>query len=281
MKVLVTGAEGMLGRSLLAVLASRAYDAVPCTRRELDITDAQRVRDIVVAERPDAVVQCAAYTRVDDAERAQDLAFRVNALGTRHVALACRSLGTRLVYPSSDYVFAGSAQVPYPPDAPTNPLNAYGRSKLAGEAAAGEAGDALIVRTSWLFAAHGRNFVRTILERGRAGQTLRVVDDQHGAPTSSNDLASMILQLLEASAAAGVYHATNRGVTTWFGFARAALELAGITADVVPVSSSEFVQPALRPSYSVLDCSATYALVGPAPHWSDALSRVISPGVPV
>jgi dTDP-4-dehydrorhamnose reductase len=280
-KVLVTGAGGMLAHALIDVLAERSHEVAPFTRGELDVTDAQRVHDVVAAEQPDAVVHCAAYSRVDDAEHAEDSATRINADGARHTALACRQVGARFVYPSTDYVFDGTARVPYPPDAPTAPLGAYGRSKLAGELAARATDDALIVRTSWLYAAHGRNFVRTMLERARAGRVLRVVDDQRGAPTAASDLATMLVLLLERRAPAGVYHATNRGETTWFGLARAALEIAGIAADLSPTTSAEFPQVARRPAYSVLDCSSTYAITGPAPHWRDALATVIGETIQV
>jgi dTDP-4-dehydrorhamnose reductase len=277
-KVLVTGAEGMLARALRETLEARGHAVTALSRRELDVTDAPHVRYIVDAERPEVVVQCAAYTRVDDAEREESTALSINADGARNVARACRARDARFVYPSTDYVFDGTARSPYAPAARPAPLNAYGRSKLAGEHAAREAGDALIVRTSWLYAAHGRNFVRTMLERARAGQPLRVVDDQRGAPTVANDLATMIMLLLERGAPAGVYHATNAGETTWYELARAAFEIAGVGAELTRIESAQFPQPAKRPSYSVLDCSDTYAITGPAPHWRDALHGVIAAG---
>jgi dTDP-4-dehydrorhamnose reductase len=274
-KVLLTGAGGMLARSLHDVLTARDHDVASFARRALDVTDAQRVHAVIAAAKPDVVVHCAAFTRVDDAEHQEELAIRINADSAQHAAMACRQIGARFVYPSTDYVFDGAARVPYVPDAPTAPLNAYGRSKLEGEIAARAAGDALIVRTSWLYAAHGRNFVRTMLERARAGHPLRIVDDQRGAPTATGDLATLIVLLLERRAPAGVYHATNRGDTTWFGLACVALEIAGVAATVSPVTSADFPQIARRPMYSVLDCTATYAVAGPAPHWRDALRDVI------
>src|SRR5688572_3210436 len=269
----------MLARALRDTLEARDHAVTPLAHREMDVTDVSAVQWIIRAEQPDAVVQCAAYTRVDDAERDEAAALGVNAEGTRNVARTCRAIDARFVYPSTDYVFDGTARLPYAPAAVPAPLNAYGRTKLAGEHAAREAGDALIVRTSWLYAPHGRNFVRTMLERGRAGQPLRVVDDQLGAPTVASDLALMIVLLLERAAPAGVYHATNAGETTWFGLARAAFEIAGIGADLSPIGSAQFPVPARRPAYSVLDCGATYALTGPAPHWRDALHGVIATGV--
>ncbi|MEX1183631.1 MAG: dTDP-4-dehydrorhamnose reductase [Gemmatimonadota bacterium] len=278
MKVVLTGAGGMLARALIHTLQARRHECVPLDRAALDVTDAAAVLSTITAERPAVVIQCAAYTAVDEAERDEARAFAVNAAGTANVAVACIDVGARLVYPSTDYVFDGSAAHPYPPDHATSPLNAYGRSKLAGEVAA-RAADALVVRTSWLYGKGGRNFVRTMLQRARNGQPLRVVDDQRGAPTATSDLAAMILLLLERGAAAGTYHATNAGETTWFGLASAALDAAGITADLIPVDSSAFVVAAARPRYSVLDCSATYALTGAARDWRAALVAEIEDGL--
>jgi dTDP-4-dehydrorhamnose reductase len=279
MKVLVTGAGGMLARALLHELVSRGHEAVGLRRQDLDVTSADAVSAAIEGARPDAVVQCAAYTKVDDAESHEAPAFAVNADATANVARACRSVGARLVYPSTDYVFDGSAVVPYTPDTPVAPINAYGRSKLAGEVAAREAGDALIVRTSWLYGPGGRNFVDTILTRARAGAPLRVVNDQRGAPTATPDLARMLVLLLERDAPAGVYHATNAGETTWYGLACAALEIAGVTAQIEPCGSGEFVTAARRPMYSVLDCSGTYDVTGPAPHWREGLDGVLTQGM--
>lgn len=268
----------MLARAVALEFEARGHDCIALDRAALDVTD----RDAVVAAmrqvRPDVVVQCAAYTRVDDAEREEVAAARVNADATAHVAEACREVGARLVYPSTDYVFDGSAREPIAPDATTHPLNAYGRSKLAGEAMAAMA-DALTVRTSWLYGAGGRHFVGSMLRRAGAGEPLRVVDDQFGAPTWTRDAAGMIVGLLEHEAPAGVYHATNAGATSWYGLACATLELAGVDADVTPVASSEFAAAAARPPYSVLDCSRTYELVGEARHWRDALSVALAEGV--
>ncbi|CAN5816800.1 dTDP-4-dehydrorhamnose reductase [soil metagenome] len=275
---MITGAGGMLAHAVHAVIEQRGHAAIPLDRRALDVTDEAAVSAAVLRERPDAVIQCAAWTRVDDAEREETAALRTNGDGVAHVARACLETGARLIYPSTDYVFDGHATTPIPPDAPTAPINAYGRSKLAGEAMAALSQDALTVRTSWLYGRGGRNFVTTILDRARAGQALRVIDDQHGAPTWTRDLAGMMVMLLELDAPAGVYHATNSGATTWYGLACAALEIAGIEADITPTTSAEFATAARRPAYSVLDCSATYALVGTAPDWRAALGAAIAEG---
>jgi dTDP-4-dehydrorhamnose reductase len=276
----------MLARALLHEVEASGHEALPFGRASLDVTCEKAVLEVLRSEGPDAVVQCAAYTRVDDAEREPAEALRVNAHATGIVARACRDVGARFVYPGTDYVFDGIATAPYRTDAPTNPINAYGRSKRAGEVAALAAGDGLVVRTSWLYGPGGRNFVRTILSRAResrsrsrAGAPLRVVDDQVGAPTATPDLAAVLVRLLEAAAPAGVYHATNTGQTTWYGLACAALELAGLDADIEPCTSADFPQAAARPVYSVLDCTATWAMTGPAPHWRDGLARVLAAGL--
>jgi len=277
-RVLVTGARGMLARALLRELERRGHEVVGLGRDALDVTDADAVERAVREWAPEVVVQCAAYTRVDDAETDEATAFAVNAEGTRNVARACRVIGARLVYPSTDYVFDGRASSPYRPDHPPAPLNAYGRSKLAGEAAAREAGDWIIARTSWLYGAGGRNFVSTILRRAMEGTPLRVVDDQRGTPTWTGTLAVTLAGLLEADVPSGIYHTTGRGETTWYGFAREALRLAGIDADIVPVPTEAFPTPARRPRYSVLDCSSTEAVVGPLPDWREALRAAIAEG---
>ena len=279
MRVLVTGARGMLARALIPELERRGHEVIGLGRDALDVTDADAVERAVREWVPDVVVQCAAYTRVDDAETDEATAFAVNAEGTRNVARACRAVGARLVYPSTDYVFDGRASSPYRPDHPPAPLNAYGRSKLAGEEAAREAGDWVVARTSWLYGAGGRNFVSTILRRAMEGVPLRVVDDQRGTPTWTGTLAVTLAGLLEADVPSGIYHTTGRGETTWYGFAREALRLAGIDADIVAIPTEAFPTPARRPQYSVLDCSRTEAIVGRLPDWREALAKAMAEGL--
>lgn len=274
--VLVTGAGGMLARAVRAGFESREYAVVSFEEARLDVTDRRAVEGTLAEVRPRIVIHCAAYTDVDRAEREEERAFAVNAEGARNVAIACRRVGARFVYPSTDYVFDGESEVPYTPEAEPRPLGAYGRSKRAGEEASREAGDFWVVRTSWLYGAGGRNFVSTILERARTGATLRVVDDQRGSPTWTRDWVAAVATLLERGASPGIYHAADRGVTTWYGFACEAVRAAGLTAEVVPVTTEEFPRPAPRPRYSVLDCSATERWVGPLPEWRDRLRRAIS-----
>jgi len=269
----------MLARAVIAEAQGAGNTVAALDRASLDVTDALAVMRTITAQRPDVVVQCAAYTRVDDAEHEPEVADLVNAHAAGHVADAAAACGAIFVYPSTDYVFDGSASAPYAPMQPPAPVSAYGRSKLSGEAAAARAGRYHVVRTSWLYGAGGRNFVSTMLQLGRAGKPLRVVDDQCGSPTWTVDLARMILRLVERDAPSGIYHATNAGHTTWYGFAREIFRRAGIAADVTPVTSAEFPRPARRPSWSVLDCAGTYAITGAAPPWQAALDRALQQGV--
>jgi dTDP-4-dehydrorhamnose reductase len=274
-RITVTGAGGMLGRAVVREARARGLDVTALDRSACDVTDAVAVNDCIARVEPDVIVHCAAYTRVDDAEAEPDAAHLVNAQATQHVARAAAGCGALLIYPSTDYVFNGAASEPYPPDAPTSPINEYGRSKLAGEAAAAQARRHLIVRTSWLYGADGRNFVTTMIDRARAGDAVRVVDDQRGAPTCTRDLARMMLTLAEADAPAGIYHATNAGDTTWYGFAQHIFAEAGIDVPMEPTTSSAFSRPARRPAYSVLDCAKTYTITGSAPHWREALHAAL------
>lgn len=279
MRILVTGARGMLGQAVVRCTRERGHEVVALGRYGLDVRDAAAVRARLATEAPDAVVYCAGYTAVDDAERNEAAAHAVNARAAGGVGAACRSIGARLVYPSSDYVFDGVASKPYTPDETPRPINAYGRSKLAGEEAVRSAGDHLVVRTSWLYAADGRNFVRKILVKAGAGDVLRVVHDQRGSPSWCGDVATAMIRLLEVSAPAGVYHAANGGAATWYELAVAACEVAGIPARVEPCTTSEFPRPAPRPAYSVLDCTATEALVGPIRPWREALTVALAQGL--
>ena len=247
----VTGAGGMLAADLAVVLAGR--DARFLTRADLDIRDADAVRDAV--SDADVVINAAAYTRVDDAESHEAEAFAVNATGAGNVAAAVALGGGRLVQISTDYVFDGTASEPYPENAPLAPLGAYGRSKAAGERAVRTAlpGGAYVVRTAWLYGAGGPNFARTMLRRAAEHETVNVVSDQIGQPTWTRDLATAIRALVDAGAPPGVYHGTSGGRASWFDFARAIFETSGLDPDRVrPVTSAEFVRPAPRPAFSVL-----------------------------
>ncbi|TDC80639.1 dTDP-4-dehydrorhamnose reductase [Micromonospora sp. KC606] len=287
-RALVTGGGGMLGQDLLAVLATRPdLTVTAATRAELDITDPTAVRAAVTGH--DVVFNTAAWTDVDGAEQAEAAATVVNGDAVAHLARACADTGARLVHVSTDYVFPGDADAPYAEDAPTDPINAYGRSKLAGERAVvrflPETG--YLVRTAWLYGAHGPNFVATMLRLAGQREHLDVVDDQQGQPTWSYTLAARLVALSDAALAgrapAGIYHGTCSGRTTWYGLARAAFALAGLDpARIRPSTSDRFPRPAARPAYSVLGHDR-WAAAGlpPLPDWHDTLSDAFaSPNPP-
>jgi dTDP-4-dehydrorhamnose reductase len=272
---LVTGAGGMLGRDLVAVLARRDLPATALTRADLDLRDGPAVAAAIPGH--DVVVNTAAWTDVDRAETSYDEALAVNGTAVAHLAAACRRAGARLLHVSTDYVFAGDATSPYPEDAPTDPVNAYGHSKLAGERAALEAGG-YVVRTAWLYGAHGPNFIRTILRLAGERDTLDVVDDQRGQPTWSYALAERLVDLgAAAHAPPGVYHGTAAGETTWYGLARAVFAGAGLDPDRVrPTTSDQFVRAARRPSYSVLAHGRWVAAgLPPLPDWESMLKAAL------
>lgn len=279
MRYLITGASGMLGRDLQDVLADR--DVTALTRAELDVTDASAVRAAV--EGHDVILNCAAYTKVDDAESHEDVAYAVNAIGPANMADACAVTGARLVTISTDYVFDGRATSPYAEDRPRDPINAYGRTKAAGEELALERhpDGTFVVRTAWLYGAHGPNFAQTMLNLAAARDSWSVVDDQLGQPTWTHDLAVQLVAMLDADAPAGIYHGTNSGQATWFEFARAVLEEAGLDPErITPTDSSTFVRPAARPSYSVLGHDAWEAAgLARMRHWREALSQAARKGV--
>jgi dTDP-4-dehydrorhamnose reductase len=276
---LVTGAGGMLGRDLVKVLASAAgVEVTAATHADLDITDASAVRDAVAGH--DVVVNTAAYTDVDGAEADEATATALNGKAVGGLAEACAAAGARLIQPSTDYVFAGDGTVPYPEDAPTAPLNAYGRSKLAGERAVLSRlpGTGYVVRTAWLYGEHGRNFVATMLRLATERDTVDVVDDQRGQPTWTVALAHQIVALgTAADAPAGIYHGTSSGETTWYGLARAVFAFAGHDPDRVrPTTSDTYARPARRPAYSVLGHDR-WKLAGIAsqPDWADSLRTAL------
>jgi dTDP-4-dehydrorhamnose reductase len=253
MKVLVTGANGQVGREVVAALAERGHHPVACGRAELDIADLRQCREKLLSERPDAVIHCAAYTDVDGAEADPEGAFRVNAAGTRNVASAAEQAGASFCYISTDYVFNGRARRPYQEYDLPDPQNVYGKSKLAGEQLTQTLSRRYyIVRTSWVYGRYGRNFVKTMLRLGRERKQLRVVDDQIGSPTCAADLAAFLAELIETDRY-GIYHATNTGHCSWYQFAKAIFEEAGIDAVVEPCSTEQFPRPAARPAYSVLE----------------------------
>ena len=274
---LVTGAGGMLGTDMVAVLTSRGEPVTGLDRAGLDVTDAAAVSDAIASGRPDVVVNCAAWTAVDDAEASEEQALAVNAAGAANLAAACAGVGARLVQISTDYVFAGDAGRPYAEDDVPAPRTAYGRTKLAGERAVLDRlpGSGFVVRTAWLYGAHGPSFVGTMIKLEDQRPTVDVVDDQHGQPTWTVDVARQIVALVHSTAAPGIYHATSGGQTTWFGLAREIFALLGADpARVRPIPSSALSRPAPRPAYSVLGHSAWAGpRVPPIGQWRTALRR--------
>jgi len=256
MRVLVTGANGQLGTELVDLYGARAGDEVlGVDLPDLDITAPDSVASTFSSFSPDVVINCAAWTAVDAAEENEDSALIVNGDGPRVLAQACREAGAWLVQVSTDYVFSGDATSPYAEGAAPDPQSAYGRTKLAGEwAVQEELPDAhYIVRTAWLYGHEGNNFVKTMLRLESDRDTIDVVDDQIGQPTSAADLAAQIALLLDARPAAGTFHGTNSGFVSWHGFTQEIFRLIGADPSrVIAVTSEQFVRPAPRPAYSVL-----------------------------
>ncbi len=278
-RYLITGAGGMLGRDLQTALAGRSVTAL--TRLELDITDLRACADAVAGH--DVVLNAAAYTAVDAAETDEQQATLINATGAENLARAAAAAGAVLVQYSTDYVFAGDGTGPYPEDAPLAPVSAYGRSKAEGErrARAAHPEGTIVLRTAWLYGQHGPNFVRTMMRLYRENGTLTVVDDQHGQPTWTRDLADQTVRMLDAGVRSGTLHGTNAGATTWHGFAQAIVEnLGGDPSVVTPTDSTQFVRPARRPANSVLAHDGWAALgLPPMRPWRAALDEAMAEGV--
>jgi len=285
MKVLVTGAAGQLGRALAAAPPG-GWSVTALARADLDLRDGPAIAARIAAERPDVMINAAAYTAVDRAEGEEDLARRVNADAVAAMAATLVETGGRLVQVSTDFVFDGSVPRALRPDHPRNPLSAYGRTKAAGEDAAGT--DALIVRTSWVHAAGGANFVRTMLRLMRERDEVRVVADQFGAPTWAPGLAAVVWELIAADVR-GTWHHSDAGVASWYDFAVAiqeealAIGLIERAVPIVPIATADYPAAAVRPAMSLLDSSATRALLGDRQaHWREnlrkALAEEMSPG---
>jgi dTDP-4-dehydrorhamnose reductase len=252
---LVAGSGGMLGTELVAALRLEGESVIGLTRRELDITDRGAVDATIHEYEPEVVVNCAAWTAVDEAEAHEDKALQVNGRGPAHLAAACNARGTHLIHISTDYVFSGDSRDPYTEKDAPSPLNAYGRTKLAGERAVlgllPETG--YVVRTAWLYGAHGPNFVRTMMRLEQERAQVNVVADQRGQPTWTASVADRIIALIRSQAPAGIYHATSSGHTTWFGLAREVFRLLGADPNRVrPTTTDEYPRAAGRPAYSVL-----------------------------
>ena len=277
-RVVITGGGGMLASALRRTLEQRGVKPRVLDRAACDITDARVVDDLFELQRPTLVLNCAAYTKVDLAEKETDLANRVNGTGAENLARGCAACGAKLVHYSTDYVFDGTLRRPLRPDDPVGPQSAYGKSKLLGEQAIQRVVglDYLILRTAWLHGPGGANFVKTMVTVAKAGKPLRVINDQFGSPTYTLDLAGATLELLEREAT-GVWHLSNAGETSWHDFARAIFQEWGLTPDLQPTTSEAWKaqrpESATRPGYSVLDVTPFAETVGhPMRNWCDALA---------
>jgi dTDP-4-dehydrorhamnose reductase len=270
MRLLVTGAAGMLGRAVAAAAESAGHDAVALARRDLDIADADAVRSAIADARPDAVINCAAWTDVDGAEEHETEATLVNGTAAGHLAHAA----PYVVHVSSDYVFDGTATEPYTEDDPTGPASAYGRSKLAGEHAVAAAGEQhAIVRASWLFGPHGKNFVATMLKLAEDRDEVDVVADQIGCPTFTGHLGPALVEIAERRLA-GILHVAGGGQCSWHELAQATFEEAGLATTAHPVTTAEFPRPAPRPAWSVLRSTRPDAPV--LPPWREGLASYLN-----
>jgi dTDP-4-dehydrorhamnose reductase len=272
-RVLVIGARGQLGSELILLLREE-HEIIPATRAECDITDLPAVLSFVRHVRPQVIINTAAYTDVDGCESNKDMAFKVNALGARNVAIAAREFGARLVHISTDYIFDGQKSDPYREYDQPNPINVYGASKLLGETFVKEQTHRFfIVRTAWLYGKTGRNFVKTMLKLAQEKEELQVVNDQWGTPTYTGDLAKQIKRLI-LTELYGTYHCTSQGSCTWYEFALGIFKQAGLDVKVKPVTSDEFPRPAKRPKNSVLE---NYMLklqgLDIMPPWEESLER--------
>lgn len=279
MKVLVTGAGGQLGKALTAI-GSDLWDITALDRDQLDLAEAAAVRAAVVDHAPGLLINAAAYTAVDRAESEEELALAINADAVAAMVSALDETGGRLVHVSTDFVFDGASPRPYRPDDTRNPLSAYGRTKAAGEDALRE--EDLLMRTSWVYSAGGGNFVATMLRLMRERDEVRVVADQIGAPTWAPDLAETIFALIDAGAT-GTYHHCDSGVASWYDFAVAiqeealALGMLEREVPVIPIATADYPTPAVRPAFSLLDCSKTRQLLGVTPpHWRANLRKMLA-----
>lgn len=282
--ILVTGANGQVGQELRVLAASYpSFDFIFTTHEDMPVHDEAAVQKTFAANRPAYCINCAAYTAVDKAETEQEIAYQVNAEGPRMLAAACKTYNTRFIHISTDYVFNGQSPTPYKEDAPTDPVNLYGASKLKGEQLCLEANpDAIIIRTAWVYSSFGKNFVKTMMKLMQDRPAINVVNDQVGAPTYAADLAKCMLQivancqLLIAHWVPGIYHYSNQGRINWYDFAVAIKELTARACTVNPIPSEQFPTPAKRPSFSLLDTQKIqHTFHCTIPEWKDSLQQCI------
>ncbi len=281
--ILITGAKGQLGSEINKVSRKYlGYDFIFTDIDTLDITDRQKTFDFLQQNKPDWIVNCAAYNLVDKAESETDKALLINAEAVKNIADSIAGSECKLIHISTDYVFDGNSNVPYDENSRANPATAYGRSKHAGEVAALRHNRSMVIRTAWLYSSFGSNFARTIITKAREKDMLRVVFDQIGSPTYAGDLASAVIEIIalvirnKVAFNPGIYHYSNEGVCSWYDFAEAIVNEAGISCRIVPILSKDFPSAAKRPFYSVLDKSKikeTYSIE--IPHWRSSLKSCI------
>ncbi len=279
MKVLVTGVKGQLGYDVVSELNKRRHEAVGVDIEEMDITDGASVKKVLQSVKPEAVIHCAAWTAVDAAEENAEKVRLVNAVGTENIAKECKTLGCKMMYISTDYVFDGKGEKPWQPDCKDyKPLNVYGQTKLEGELAVAENLEKyFIVRIAWVFGKNGKNFIKTMLNVGKTHDTVRVVNDQIGTPTYTYDLARLLVDMIETEKY-GYYHATNEGgYISWYDFTQEIYKQAGYSTKVVPVTTAEYgLSKTARPFNSRLDKSKLIENgFKPLPTWQDALKRYL------
>lgn len=276
MRVLVTGVSGQLGYDVARVLAQRGIEYRGTSSKDLDITDRAAVEHLMQSYRPDAVIHCAAYTKVDLAEDEPERCWAVNADGTRNLAAACREIGAKMLYISTDYVFPGTGEQFRRTDDPVSPVNTYGRSKLAGELAVQNLLETyFIVRISWVFGKNGNNFVKTMLRLAETRTELTVVCDQIGSPTYTADLAPLLCDMVQTERY-GIYHATNGGTCAWSEFAEAIFELADKQVTVYPIPTSAYPTRAVRPLNSRMSKECLHSNgFQELPEWKNALARYL------
>lgn len=277
MKVLITGSAGMLGADMVTEFHRRGFTVTAMDHESLDITVLEDVRKAVLDHCPQVVVNCAAYTDVDKAESEPQQAYSVNGLGPRNLALACAETGASMVHISTDYIFEGIQSRPLGVLDSPRPINVYGASKLWGEQAVlGLLKSSYLIRTSWLFGLGGVNFVSKMINLGRSGKSIKVVADQFGCPTFTEDLARAVVDLVHTGCY-GVYHVTNQNPTTWFSFAEFIFSECNYTVELLPCSTPEMDRPAKRPGFTVLDPFPLKETIGYLlPRWQDALCRYLA-----
>ena len=276
MKIMITGANGQLGQELVQQFNQTQFSIYAFTKNDLDITDEEKVQKVVEEIQPDVIINAAAYTKVDLAETEEDLAYNINGFAQRNLAVAAEKVGAKICYVSTDYVFDGTATIPYKEYDACNPLGVYGKSKYVGEQLTQTLSSKyFIVRTSWVYGEYGSNFVKTMLRLAENRDELGVVHDQVGSPTYTVDLAEFIIQLVQTEKY-GIYHCTNSGTCSWYEFAQAIFEESGLHIQVNPLTSEQYPTPAARPHYSVLDNMALKINgFSPMRHWREGLSSFL------